>query len=136
MSTDYTSVPQEEVYDSILLSIKKSLNIPPEVTAFDVDLMIHINSNFAELYQLGVGSTTPFSIEDETATWSDFTSNDDAIAMVKSWMILDTKLMFDPPTASVLSAMERKRDEYEWRLNVAGDALTDWTGQNDSNELD
>ena len=120
----------EEISESILLSVKKSLNIPPKETAFDVDLLMHINSGFAELYQLGVGPDEAFMIEDETSTWDEFTEDDNAINMVKSWMYIDVRMMFDPPTASILAAMERKRDEYEWRLNVAGDKLTDRTGQN------
>lgn len=129
-SVDDVEYSNAEIADSILLSVKKSLNIPPEETAFDVDLMMHINSAFSELYQLGVGPDEAFMIEDETSTWDEFTNDDGAINMVKSWMYLDVRIMFDPPTASILSAMERKRDEYEWRLNVAGDKLTDRTGQN------
>ena len=125
-----------EISDSILLSIKKSLNIPPEETAFDVDLVMHINSCFSELNQLGVGTEDAFYIEDATSSWAEFTEDDPTLNMVKSWMFLDVRLMFDPPTASVLSSMERKRDEYEWRLNVAGDKLTDRTDQNGTNAID
>ena len=113
--------------ESILTSIKKNLNIAEEETAFDADIVLHINSVFAELYQLGVmADDEPFSIEGADETWSDFTSRVD-LNMVKSYMYLEVRLMFDPPTASLLAALERKRDEYEWRLNVAGDKLTDWS---------
>lgn len=110
--------------DSILTSVKKNLNISAEEKAFDADLVFHINSVFAELYQLGVGPSTPFMIEDESTTWDEFTT-DASLAMVKSYMYLDVRMMFDPPTASLLTAMKEKRDEYEWRLNVAGDSPID-----------
>jgi hypothetical protein len=119
-----------EISDSILLSVKKALNVPPEETAFDADIMMHVNSALAELNQLGVGPEDPLMIEDETTSWDELTEGDYRLNMAKSWMFLEVRLMFDPPAASVLSAIERKRDEYEWRLNVAGDRLTDRTDQN------
>lgn len=108
------------VTNSILLSVKKSLGIPPSVETFDVDLVLLINSVFSELNQLGVGPDTPFTIEDDSSTWDEFLI-DERIGMVQAYMFLDVKLMFDPPAPSVITAMEKKRDEYEWRLNVAGD---------------
>ena len=62
--------------DSILISIKKLLGIEEDYTHFDIDLIMHINSAFMVLNQLGVGPTEGFSISDETATWSDFISED------------------------------------------------------------
>ena len=129
----YTS---SEVSESILLSIKKTLGISPEDEAFDVDIMMHINSAFSELAQLGVGPDDVFMIEDASSTWDEFLEDENKLNLVKSWMWLEVRLMFDPPTASVLSAMERKRDEYEWRLNVAGDKPIDRTDQNGTNAID
>ena len=132
------SIEQEEAQpsniESILTSIKKNLGIAEEDTAFDADIVLHINSVFSELYQLGVMvENGPFSIEGADESWSDFHTVAD-LNMVKSYMYLEVRLMFDPPTASLLSALERKRDEYEWRLQVAGDKLTDWSkDQNESN---
>lgn len=48
--------------DSILDSIKKILGMPPVYDAFDTDLVIHINSVFGILAQLGVGPEGGFSI--------------------------------------------------------------------------
>ena len=108
------------ISNSILLSVKKALGIPPSVDSFDVDLMLFINSVFSELNQLGVGPTVPFTIEDDGSTWDEFIV-DERIGMVQAYMFLEVRLMFDPPAPSVITAMEKKRDEYEWRLNVAGD---------------
>ena len=109
-----------EVSNSILLSVKKSLGIPPSVLSFDADLILLINSVFAELHQLGVGPEEVFFIEDDGSSWDEFITGD-VINMVRAYMFLEVKLMFDPPTSAVITAMEKKRDEYEWRLNVAGD---------------
>ena len=47
---------------SILDSIKKLLGIPSEATEFDTDILIHINSVFSILTQLGVGPSSGFSL--------------------------------------------------------------------------
>lgn len=111
--------------DSILTSVKKMLGIAEEYTQFDNDIIMHINSVFSILSQLGVGPEDGYAIEDSSATWTDFADGDELpakIAMVKSYMYLKVRLLFDPPTtSSVLESMNRQIDEMEWRLNVAVD---------------
>ena len=58
--------------ESILTSIKKLLGIAEEYNHFDQDIIIHINSVFSVLTQLGVGPANGFSITDKDATWNDF----------------------------------------------------------------
>lgn len=108
--------------DSILTSIKKLLGIEEEYTHFDPDLIMHINSVFMVLNQLGVGPANGFRIEDDSTTWSDYMSDEDNIDAVKSYMQLKVKLLFDPPQSSaVMEALKRMIDEFEFRLNVAVD---------------
>lgn len=108
--------------DSILTSIKKLLGITEEYTHFDVDLIMHINSVFMILNQLGVGPSEGFVIEDDTATWDDFIEEPTQLQAVKSYMYMKVKLLFDPPLSSaVMEAMNRTISEFEWRLNVAVD---------------
>lgn len=107
---------------SILDSIKKLLGIPSEVTEFDTDILIHINSVFSILTQLGVGPSSGFSIEDSSAEWSDFIGDDARLSDVKSFVYLKTRLLFDPPTSSAaMDAMNRMASELEWRINVSVD---------------
>ena len=61
--------------ESILTSIKKMLGPSEDYDYFDPDLIIHINSVFMILTQLGVGPSEGFSIKDKTAVWSDFISD-------------------------------------------------------------
>lgn len=106
--------------DSILNSIKKMLGPSEEYTHFDTDLIIHINSVFATLTQLGVGPVEGYSITGDTETWDEFLGNEETINSVKSYMYLKVKLMFDPPSSSaVMQAMTEMTKEYEWRLEVA-----------------
>lgn len=111
--------------ESILTSIKKLLGIEEEYKHFDADIIIHINSVLMTLTQLGVGPSEGFSIDDETATWSDYLSDNTNLEGVKSYIHLNVKLLFDPPLSSaVIDAMERRIKEFEWRLNVAAETNT------------
>lgn len=107
--------------DSILTSIKKLLGIDEECTDFDIDIIIHINSVFVILQQLGVGSKI-FSIEDNTATWRDYLGEGyDDLSFIKTYMYLKVKLLFDPPNGSVLESYKKSIDELEFRINVSVD---------------
>lgn len=106
---------------SILNTIKKALGLDPSYDVFDTDLVMHINSTFATLSQLGVGPEEGFSIEDDSATWQDFLGlvETNKLLFVKSYMYLKVRLLFDPPTTSfAIDAMKKNAEEYEWRLNV------------------
>lgn len=109
--------------ESILVSIKKLLGIDSEYTHFDTDIIMHINSVLSVLTQLGVGPSEGFVIEDSNALWTDFLSSARDIEMVKSYIYLKVRLLFDPPTSS--AAMESAKQlisELEWRINVAVDS--------------
>lgn len=108
--------------DSILDSIKKILGMPPDYDAFDTDLVIHINSVFGILAQLGVGPAGGFSISDNTTLWKAYLGDSKDLEMVKSYMALKVRLVFDPPTiGAVMDAMKEQIREYEWRLNAQVD---------------
>ena len=110
--------------ESILTSIKKMLGITEEYTHFDADLIIHINSVFVTLRQLGVGPKEGFRIEDETSLWSDFISEDDMrFESVKTYIYLKVRLLFDPPLNSALiESINRISNELEWRLNIEAES--------------
>lgn len=111
--------------DSILISVKKLLGITAEYTHFDNDLIIHINSVFSILTQLGVGPSSGFSIHDEYAVWTDFLDEDPRLEMVKTYVHQKVRLMFDPPDrSSVADAVKRQIDELEFRLMVAAEEVT------------
>lgn len=108
--------------DSILDSIKKILGMPPDYDAFDTDLVIHINSVFGILAQLGVGPAGGFSISDNTTLWKSYLGDSKDLEMVKSYIALKVRMVFDPPTiGAVMDAMKEQIREYEWRLNVQVD---------------
>lgn len=115
---------------SILTSIKKILGIGETDTSFDTDVIIHINSVFSTLNQLGLGPEEGFMIEDATATWDAFLGSDPRLSAVKTYVYLRVRLLFDPPSTSYLiEAMQSQSKELEWRLNVQreGESWTDPT---------
>ena len=108
--------------DSILTTIKQHLGIVAEYEHFDDEIIDHINSVFADLWQMGIGPSEVFVIEDDIPTWEDFLKGTDKLIAVKSYMKLRVKLLFDTPTNStVIESMKRDIDRWEWRLNVAAE---------------
>ena len=104
--------------ESILTSVKKMLGITKEYDSFDMDIVMHINSVFMILYQMGVGPSEAFRITDDSAKWNDFIPEGSKLESVKSYVYLKVKLLFDPPTNSaVAEANNRMISELEWRLN-------------------
>lgn len=107
---------------SILVDVKKMLGIMPDDTDFDTELILHINSVLNILSQLGVGPDQAYSIGSDEETWNDFLTDIPNLNLVKSYIYLKVKLVFDPPATGVLhEAMERQIQEFEWRLNVMVD---------------
>lgn len=105
--------------NSILTSIKKLIGIAEECEDFDDDIIIHINSAFSTLNQIGIGPDEGFVIEDDSKEWSEYSDNLLIIGLVKTYVYLQTKLLFDPPSSGTLmESINRKISEIEWRLNV------------------
>lgn len=111
--------------DSILEYIKKVIGgIDEDTDYFDPDLIMFINAAFTTLAQLGVGPEKPFRIEDDSAEWSDFDYQD--IEAVKEWIYIKVRLIFDPPqNGSVTTALENRKAELEWRMNVMAEEIKD-----------
>lgn len=108
--------------NSILTSIKQLLGITEDYKAFDSEIVLHINSVFRILNQLGVGKLG-FEIMDEGPTWEDFLGEKTSqLSHVKTYTYLKVKCVWDPPTiGSHMTAIEQTLKELEWRLNVQVD---------------
>lgn len=112
--------------DNILNSVKKMIG--PSVgdyDYFDDDLIMHINTTFNTLKQLGVGNDKGFYISDGTETWDDFIDPGPNSQMVKTYMYMATRLKFDPPESSALmQALKDQIAELEWRLMADSECET------------
>lgn len=104
--------------DSILKSVKKILGIAADYTAFDLDILTHINSTFGVLTQLGIGPVDGFMIEDDAATWDSYGVPQNQLNLIRTYVYLKARLLFDPPATSYLITLaEEQIKEYEWRIN-------------------
>lgn len=105
--------------ENILDSIKKLLGIDEADLNFDQELIMHINSVFMVLNQLGVGPVGGFKISSNEEVWTDFVGTRLDLESVKSYIYLKVRLLFDPPQNSFLvAAIEKQIEENEWRLQV------------------
>lgn len=104
--------------ESILTSVKKMLGIQEDYEHFDDDIIMHINSTFLILNQLGVGPEEPFTVQDKMDAWDDFVP-EGQIELVKSYTYMRVRLMFDPPTSGfLLDSINKQIAEFEFRMNV------------------
>lgn len=105
---------------SILISVKKLLGIPEDYDCFDADILMNINMVMTVLKQIGV-NTNVNSVTEET-TWEELSSSTEIVNLLRVYVALRVRMVFDPPTnSSLLDAMQKKVDELEWRLNVLGE---------------
>lgn len=119
------SLEEVRLMDSVLNSIKKLLGIQESYTIFDADLIMHINSTFAVLNQIGIGPKEGFMIEDSYTTWDEYITQANE-SMVKSYVYLKVRLLFDPPSNNFLTeSINRQLSELEWRLFLVGDTPTE-----------
>ena len=105
--------------DSILVGTKKALDIPEDYDVFDTNIIMHINSVFSTLNQIGIGPVDGFEVEDDTATWTSYIGTNVRYNSVKTYMYLRVRMLFDPPATSFLiDAITKQKDELEWRLSA------------------
>ena len=111
--------------DSIILNdVKNLLGIPADYLEFDNSILMYINSAFAGLYQMGIGSKSSF-IANSTTKWSEFTENALAIPFLQTYMYCKVRLIFDPPNNNAYTeSIKKVMEENEYRLRT----LVDWGG--------
>lgn len=108
--------------ESILTSVKKLLGIDAAYTHFDPDLIMHINSVFSILTQMGVGPPDGYSITGAGEEWSSFITDKSCLLLVKSYIGLKVRLIFDPPlSTAAIESINQQIKEFEFRLFVAAD---------------
>lgn len=109
--------------NSILISTKQVLGVGEGYTVFDLDIITHINASFSVINQIGVGPAEGFFIEGETEEWADIGLPNKQLNLVKTYILLKVRMLFDPPgTGFLIDAMTKQISEYEWRLNAFREA--------------
>lgn len=103
--------------NSILGSVKKGLGVADDYTVYDLDLIMYINTAFMTLQQLGVGPENGYVISGPENVWAEFMQDEQLWGGLRTYLVLKTRLLFDPPSLSfVLSAIQKQTEELEWRL--------------------
>lgn len=102
--------------DSILTTIKKLLGIAKDYTQFDEDIIVHINTVFAILHDMGVGPDDTFFIRDDKSVWEEFIEDHEDLEMVKSYIYMRVRMLFDTPSGAVKDALDSSIKELEWRM--------------------
>lgn len=107
--------------DSILQTIMSMLGAPDD---FELDVLIHINSTFMTLNQLGVGPYNGYAITSKSDKWSDYIGPASTkFEAIKTYIYLKVKLAFDPPINSTLvQSIKDQISELEWRLNTQAES--------------
>lgn len=120
------AVPAVIDSESILDSVKKYLGIEPEYTHFDPDIIMLINSGISKLAQLGIGPKDGFEISDQTSHWGDLIGDAKNLSIVKRYLCIEVKLVFDPPSNSFLvNSLKDIQKEDEWRITCMVDSNND-----------
>lgn len=108
--------------DSILNSVKRSLDIAPDDTSFDTVLLLHINTVFSDLYQLGLGAygSDEHVVNDANDLWTTVLGTQKNLNMIKSYVHLRLRLLHDPPAAGyTTNSFQSQIDKMEWRIRTA-----------------
>lgn len=108
--------------NGIILDDVRKLVGADEYTYFDPQLVIHINSTFRILNQLGVGTKFSLSGSDDKSTWSAFYTENESVPLdeIISYVGCKVRLIFNPPTGSVLEALKEVTNELETRIAYEG----------------
>ena len=112
--------------ESILKTIKQLIGCPDDFEQFDLDLIVHINSAFATLTQLGVGPKEGYRITGADNEWSEFEDDIQKLSLIKDYVYIKTRLLFDPPTSgSLMDSLKEQLKEMEWRLYMLYDPISE-----------
>ena len=126
MDVNEEIVEAPKVEESILGTIKKMLGITYDYEQFDVDIIIHINSAFATLAQIGSELKEGYTIADKYNVWSEYTEDVKILDMIKTYIYLKTRLIFDPPASSMVDeAIKSTIKELEFRIQLQTDSKED-----------
>lgn len=103
--------------NSILADLKDFIGgATKDTKVFDAQIISFANMGFDKMRQIGVPCKDDFKLSSKEQKWEDFFS-DREIESVKTWIQMNTRLLFDPPTSSyVQDAYTKQLTETEWRI--------------------
>lgn len=119
---------------SILDDIKMMLGILPDYDYYNLQIIIYINTAFSILEQLGCKH---FAINGVNDSWNDFFGEEESIEMIKTFVYLKVKMLFDPSaSSSIQNSFDAVAKELEWRINSKVDYEKEETNETSEDEHD
>lgn len=110
-----------DLTNSILVDVRLSVGLSADTSDFDTELLMHTNAAIGTLNQNGVGKD--LLVTDVTSTWNDLQeptqSGNSFFKMVPLFIMLNTKLLFDPPPPSSVQVYQSQIEQTLWRLKIA-----------------
>lgn len=111
-----------ELTKSILEDIRVGVGLSKDTTDFDTELIMHINGAIGKLKQNGIGRF--IVVTDVSKTWGDLQDPlkieaNEYFSTVPLFVMLSTKLLFDPPPPSTVQHYSNNIDQLLWRLKIA-----------------
>ena len=108
--------------ESILETIVSGLGLEVDESAFNSEIIMYVNSALLTVYQNGAG--TPLVVKDYAQTWEEFkdpaqVEGNKMFEQIKLYVMLKTKIIFDPPPPSTAPYMQSYIDELLWRIRAA-----------------
>jgi len=119
-----------DVTKSILEDIRIAVGLSKETVDFDTELLMHINGAIGKLHQNGIGKF--IVVNDTSETWGDLedplqVEGNVYFPMVPLFIVLSTKIIFDPPPPSTVEFYYKNANETLWRLKIAYEKTTTTT---------
>ena len=100
------------------------ISLDSSVTAYDDELIGHINTVLMMLNQMGVGPENGFELVDGSETWDQIIPDSIKYSGIKDYVKIKVRLLFDPEafTPNAKESANEMLREIEWRLNYKADA--------------
>jgi hypothetical protein len=107
--------------NSILGDVRLSVGLAADTSDFDTELLMHTNAAIGTLNQNGIGKD--LLVTDTTPTWNDLQEptqlGNSLFKMVPLFIMLSTKVLFDPPPPSSVQVHQSQIEQLLWRLKIA-----------------
>lgn len=116
--------------NSVLEDIRAASGLTTDTIDFDIDLLMHINGAISQLAQNG--ACLPVAVSDTSTTWQDLQDplqikGNEYFQMVPLFIMLNVKILFDPPPPSTVDVYKTRLNELLWRLKIAYEDMTTTT---------
>lgn len=104
--------------EKVLETVRQTMGLAVDDTSFDTDLLVHSNLALVKLIQNGITKYPMITVD---STWNDVKNGveNESFITVPSFVMLQVKVLFDPPTAANINYMNEQLEEILWRLRLA-----------------